>query len=161
MDILPTDGAGAPVRWLLVFRRRSDLWWVNLIPGEFKHVRAFAYVAETDTYVFHDVGFGKISVFLARGAGARALMLDWTRDSVVLAMPPGPAITLQSFLPLICTTAVGILVGARGALPTWLFRDCLRLGAQIVSGSPIGQAPDPNHCADRSSPGRGVAAGAD
>lgn len=133
MDILPTDAAGAPARWLLIFRRRSDLRWVNwLVPGRFKHVCAIAAVPECDVWVFYNVGFGRTSIFMARGAGARRMMVEWTRDSEVLVMEPHPA---GSWFPAFCcTTAIRQLIGLPGwcFAPTALYRDCLRHGARIV-----------------------------
>lgn len=130
MDILPTDGVGAPVRWFLVFHRRADLWWVNLIPGRFKHVRAFAYVAETDTWVFHDVGFGRIGVSLARGAGANARMAEWCDGATLLSIAPRITERL-TFFPFCCTTVIANLIGlpTHALRPDGLYRACLRAGA--------------------------------
>lgn len=133
MDLIPTNSAGAPARWLIVFQPRSDIWWVNWTAfGHFKHVRAIGFVPETDCWVFYDVAL-VTTVLLARGAAARAMMLDWTAGATVLAMNPTGRNVVRRF-PFCCTTAIAHLVGIRGALrPDALYRDCRANGAQIVA----------------------------
>lgn len=137
MQMVSTDGAGAPLRWMIVFRRFSDTWWVRLLAfGEYKHVRAFAFVPECDTYIFYDVARGRTAMFAARGAGARALMLEWTENADVLAMAPlGDLHRLP--LMFLCTTAIRHLLGLPGGAlrPDRLFQDCLAHGAEIVHGT--------------------------
>lgn len=143
MNLIPTDAAGAPARWLLCFHTRSDLWWINrFIPGRFKHVRAFAAVPDCDAWVFYDPCL-RTTLSLARGASARAQMLDWTRDAVVLAMTPLPTLRVR-LTPFCCTSAIASLLGLPDrwcVAPTQLYRDCLRHGAQIVDENP-GRPPD-------------------
>lgn len=149
MTPVPTDGAGAPLRWMIVFRRDTAAWWVRLLAwGEYKHVRAFAYVGECDTYIFYDVARGRTSIFAARGAGARALMLDWTKDADVLAMSPVGEARRMPVL-FLCTTTIRHLLGLpSGALrPDRLFRDCLDHGAELIHGTrhPIATADSAGH----------------
>jgi hypothetical protein len=135
MDLLPTDSIGTPARWLICFQRHSDLWWVErFCPGRFKHVRAFGYAREPDCWIFYDVAL-RTTVHLARGGAARALMLDWTRDAVVLAMDPLPGYRVR-LPPFCCTTAIANLMGVRTAIfPTALYRHCLRAGAIEVESA--------------------------
>ena len=138
MDILPTDGAGAPQRWLIVFRRSG--WW--FVPGRYKHARAFAFVPECDTYIFYDVGWGTTQIFLARGRGARAAMLQWTRDADVLAFAPRQVGARKLQFAFCCTTALRHLLGLPGGTlrPDGLYRDLLRHGAEVVHGAQTGPA---------------------
>lgn len=137
MDILPTDGAGAPTRWMLVFRRRSTYRWVNwLVPGEFKHVRAYGFVAECDAYIFFDPGWGRIVVSIVRGKAFRIVIRDFAEDAVVVAFDSVASRPPRLFFPFCCTTAIAALIGIRSGalLPDRLFHQCLRSGAQIVYG---------------------------
>jgi hypothetical protein len=145
VDLLPADAAAGPARWLICFRHRSGLWWVDLIPGRFKHVRAFGCVPECDTWVFYDPCL-RTTVFLARGAGARHLMLEWSRDAAVLAMTPLPREHLR-VSPFSCVTAIQSILGLPGGAlrPDALYRQCLRNGAQIVATA----IPAALHPADR------------
>jgi hypothetical protein len=121
---------------MLIFRRRAKHAWINwIVPGRFKHVAAFGYVSECDAYIFYDAWLGGTSIYVARGATARAMMMQWTRDSVVLrmdAIPPRPGVWWPR---MFCTGAIARLVGVPGALlPISLFRQCLAHGAVIVHG---------------------------
>lgn len=131
-----TDGAGVPHRWMLIFRPRAKHAWINwLVPGRFKHVCAFGYVHETDCFVFFDAWLGGTSIQLARGASARALIAQWTRDATVLRMDALPTAKGAWSPRMLCTTAVAHLVGVPGALlPSMLYRQCLAQGAVIANG---------------------------
>jgi hypothetical protein len=147
---LPTDAIGSPTRWLIVFDRKAASWWADLVAlGRYKHVRAFGYVHDLDAYVFYDVQFAGTTLQLARGDGARRLMVEWTANADVLAMDAIHPITprvIRPFRPLICTTAVAHLLGlgpsSRWCLPGALllrpdafYRACLRYGATPVGGA--------------------------
>jgi hypothetical protein len=137
MNVQPTDGAGSPRRWWRIFRRRAKLRWINwLVPGRYKHVAVFGYVAECDTWIFFDAWLGGTNVQLARGDSARAMMLVWTRDADVLrmdAIPPARRRVLD--MRMLCTTAIAHLVGVPGALlPVILYRQCLAHGAVLIHG---------------------------
>lgn len=135
MDLQLTDSAGAPARWLLCFTGRSELWWINLIPGRFKHVRAFSYTSQTDCWMFYDPCL-RTALFTARGEAARSLMLAWSRGAVVLAMAPLADRHLR-LSPFSCVTAIASLMCLPGGAlrPDGLYRQCLRHGAQIVDGT--------------------------
>jgi hypothetical protein len=143
VNVLQTDGAGAPARWLVVFTTKSDRWWIRLIPGRFKHVRAFAYCHDTDCWIFYDPCL-RTGILTARGAGARQLMLQWTRDAKVLSMEPGPHERIRP-LPFACTTAIASLLGLPGGAlrPDALYRQCLANGAKPLDEKPR-PAPDCN-----------------
>lgn len=136
--LLPIDAIGTPSRWLLVFNRRASSRWTSFIAlGRYKHVRCFGYVADADAYIFYDVQFGRTILAVARGDGARRLMLEWCQDADVLAIISSPSHEAAKIIvtPLLCTTAIAHLVGLpAGALrPDTLFRQCLRHGATRVS----------------------------
>jgi hypothetical protein len=143
---LATDIIGSPTRWLIVFDRKAASWWASLIAlGRYKHVRAFGYVHDADAYIFYDVQFSGTRLQLARGDGARALMLEWTADADVLAIDQREKLQINQagdfgrfsaiIRPLLCTTAIAHLVGLPGALrPDAFFRQCLSYGATPVGG---------------------------
>jgi hypothetical protein len=156
--VVATDSIGSPTRWMLVFDRSSSLWWANLIPGRYKHVRAFGYVHDCDTYVFYDVQFVGTTLQLARGEHARRLMVEWTADADVLRYDGGSAPLNRAWcLPFLCTTAIAHLIGLPGGTlrPTAFHKQCLRYGA-----TPFGEA---NGCPaeDPASPRRSDACAAD
>ena len=104
--MLCADAHGTPPRWLLVFRRRADVWWVNYCPGEFKHVSAFGYVHEADAWIFYDAGLCT-TIYVARGTSARAMMLQRTRGDVcVLSMEPLPCPSSPRRPIFTCTAAI-------------------------------------------------------
>lgn len=151
MDLLPTDAFGTPSRWLVVFRRKADLWWVNLIPGRFKHVSAFGFVPECDAWVFYDCGLWT-SIYVARGAAARAMMVERTKDAAVLSLAARGHPAQPRFAAFSCTAAVANLlcIPTIALRPDALYRACIRHGAKIV-----GQAADPTDTSDRPGADRG------
>lgn len=136
--ILPSDSIGTPTRWHLVFQPVSELWWVNwLCPGRFKHVRAFGLIPDTDTWIFYDVGFRKAELFVATGRLASFTIGNWIEGATVLTMVPSMAGRHPVMLPLLCTTAIGRLLGLRciAVTPDALYRHCLQVGAQAIPSS--------------------------
>jgi hypothetical protein len=161
------DIIDAPTRWLLVFDREAASWWSRLIAcGRYKHVRTFGYIHELGAYVFYDVQFSGTRIQLARGDGARALMLEWTANADVLRYDVSFSAGLSAafpllFRPFLCTTAVAHLVGLPGALrPDAFYRQCLQNGAVIVHGRTQGTGTTAGPDA-RSADGDGVASAAD
>ena len=148
---ISTDVIGAPTRWMLVFNRQAISWWTNFIAfGRYKHVRAFGYVHDADAYVFYDVQFSGTIIQIARGDGARALMLEWTANADVLRWDIGTFGTLSRrvpFVPFLCTTAIAHLIGLPGALltlrPDALYRACIESGAVAIHGLTGQSTPAP------------------
>jgi hypothetical protein len=134
LDLLPTDAYGTPSRWLLVFRRRADVWWVNYCPGEFKHVSAFGYVHETDAWIFYDAGLCT-TIYVARGTSARAMMLQRTRGDVcVLSMEPLPCPSSPRRPIFTCTAAIANLLAIPtiALRPDALYKACIKNGATVI-----------------------------
>ena len=165
---IATDVIGTPTRWMLVFNRQAISWWTNFIAfGRYKHVRAFGYVHAADAYVFYDVQFSGTVIQIARGDGARALMLEWTANADVLRWDAGtnagktPAFLRQFFRPLICTTAIAHLIGLPGALltlrPDALYRACIESGAVAIHGLTGQSTPAPAGSDARQPDGDGAA----
>lgn len=145
--LLPTDSIGAPTRWLLVFNHKAETWWSRLAAcGRLKHVRAFGYVADADAYVFFDPQFEGMSIQIARGDGARRLMVEWCQDADVLAIDARPSFLIfRFFMPLLCTTAIAHLIGlpVSALRPSALYRKCLQNGATVVNGQTSRHSPGP------------------
>ncbi len=133
--LIPTDSIGTPTRWLLVFDRQASSWWADLVAmGRYKHVRAFGWVAASDAWIFYDVQFGRTILSVARGDGARRLMLEWCGDADVLVVSnPGQKVHLLTRfpVPLLCTTSIAHLIGlpGRALRPDALYRKAIRNGA--------------------------------
>lgn len=124
-----------PLRWHLCFVGSADNWWVNrLIPGRFKHVRAFGFAPADCIWIFYDVTLAGTVLQVARDKTELAdrLIAAWTSDATVLVIEPRRA----SFAPAgwWCVPAMKHLVGvASGALlPDGLWRDCLRQGGRVL-----------------------------
>lgn len=143
---LSTDSIGAPTRWLLVFNHKAETWWSRLAAcGRLKHVRAFGYVAESDAYVFFDPQFEGMSIQIARGDGARRLMVEWCQDADVLAVNASRSLQQRWFMPLLCTTAIAHLIGLpfTALRPDALYRKCLQNGATVINGQTSRHSPGP------------------
>jgi hypothetical protein len=128
---------------MIVFNRTAESWWSSLVAmGRYKHVRAFGYVAELETYVFYDVQFGYTSIEIARGACARQMIAAWCGDADVLAIDR--VSNRPAYLgPMLCTTAIARLIGLSGRAlrPDALWRECIKNGA-----IPVGYAEDTASC---------------
>jgi len=135
---------GAPPVWILVFCRSSTAWWVNRLPGTYKHVRAYAFVPAMKAWLFYDVSLSATVIYAAPdGLTAEAYIGDFVRDADLVSVKPRRGTRRPQFRPFTCVSAIAHLVGIRsGALrPDRLYRDVLAAG-----GSPLGQqrsAPGP------------------
>jgi hypothetical protein len=160
--VLPTDAAGMPTRWILAFQRSSPSWWVRALScGRYKHVRAFGYVADLDAWLFFDLRFRQMDIWIARGAHARALMARYIDDCDLIGMPVVNEAGTTFRAGFWCVPAIKHLIGLRsGALrPDTLLRDCLRNGAEIISDvEPISET---RYAAARPEPAIAGTAGAD
>lgn len=136
MEPARLEGYGEPRRWILAFARNSDTWWVRLLAfGRYKHVCAFGYVGEADTWVFYDVRLFKTHVIVARGAAAKRAMAVFAEDADLIGVEARAARGVRLPLGFWCVPAIKHLIGLRsGALrPDRLYADCLRIGAEIIS----------------------------
>jgi hypothetical protein len=133
--LVNAGAGGQPTRWVLAFRRTADSRLVRwLACGRYKHVSAFAYVAEVDHWVFLDWRLAALDVIVARGTAAEHYMHHYTRDADLLGMQPRQ--TGRGFrCGLWCVPAIKHLIGIRGSAlrPDGLWRDCIRQGAEILS----------------------------
>lgn len=131
--LVETSAAGQPERWIICFRRTSEVWWVNwLAGGRFKHVSAFGYVAAVDHWVFLDWRFACIDILIARGEAAKQLMHHYTKNADLLGMAANPDGAAHGFrFGTYCVPAVKHLLGlrSRAVRPDGLYRDCIRNGA--------------------------------
>jgi hypothetical protein len=53
--------------WLVAFFPSSSSWYGKLVPGEFKHVALFRYMAETNCWVYLDHDFAGIHLLAFPG----------------------------------------------------------------------------------------------
>lgn len=124
---------GAPIHWNVCFCRTGFHPWLDaVLPGEFKHVRAFGYVPLEDTWVFVDCNLAGMTVRSARAGSAvlNNLIAAWIDDSAVVLMPQREH---RRLLPgLFCVGLTKRLIGsASGALlPSGLYRHCLANGGR-------------------------------
>jgi len=127
-----------PLGWMLVFVSATTIPWLDrLIIGRFKHVIAFGWVDETQTWICYDIQIGRtrilslpdeigselIAAKLAGDPGAAALRIE--------ASDLPPSVVRLGFW---CVPAMKRLVGLRsGALrPDRLWRDCIASGAEVI-----------------------------
>jgi hypothetical protein len=140
-----SQGVGAPSRWLVVFDKAASNGFTSLIAmGKYKHCRVFGWVDKVNCYVFVDCQFGGMTVQVASGEAAKALMLEWTENADVLSLVPKcPGMSRNvPFVPLLCTTVVAKLLGLSGRAwrPDALYVECLRAGGVPIHGRTQGTA---------------------
>jgi len=128
---------GAPLVWIIVFCRHSSTWWIEALPGTYKHVRAYAFVPPLSSWLFYDVSLSGTVIYTAPdGAAAEAYIGEFTRDADLVGFRPVPGTKRLRIRPFTCVSAIAHLVGVRsGALrPDRLYRDLVAAG-----GTPLGQ----------------------
>ena len=54
--------------WLIAFYRDTYTWYGKMVPGEFKHVALFRYMAHTNTWIYLDYDFKGVHCFTFPGA---------------------------------------------------------------------------------------------
>jgi hypothetical protein len=139
---------GAPIHWNVCFCRTGFHPWLDrLLPGEFKHVRAFGYVPLEDTWIFVDSNLAGVTVRAARAGSAvlNSLIAAWIADCEVILMPQRE---YRRLLPgLYCVGLIKRLIGSpSGALlPSGLYRHCLANGGKEFDEK---RAPRANAAAD-------------
>jgi hypothetical protein len=124
-----------PTHWFLVFRRRSPLWWVNLVPGKHKHVCAFGPIPGQDIWLFLDYSLHRLDIVVVPDAQADDAMAAVMSGATVVRFTPPEIAPARWWRPLaLCTGLVALACGIRsGALrPDRLLRDVLAEGGTII-----------------------------
>lgn len=123
--------------WFVCFDTTTPTWWVRLIPGRYKHVRAFGFVPLMGLWIFFDVALAGHSLFVARDGTPQceAMIERWWNGCDVLKVKRSRGPAGLSRIGLWCVPAVAGLIGVRsGALrPDGLWRECVRQGAEILA----------------------------
>jgi len=134
-------GAIDPPRWIVVFGR-SNISWINrLVPGRYKHVRAYAYLPGLKAWLFYEVHLYRTAIVVApdnRDTLAR-IMWPFVKDCDLVSVPRQECERMR--LPILgwCVPAIRHLLGVPGGalLPDALYRDCLAAGGQPLGCSAI------------------------
>lgn len=128
---------GAATTWVLVFCRHSPVWWVDRLPGRYKHVRAYAYLPPMRAWLFYDVSLSGTAIYAAPdGKEAEAYIGRFVRDADLVSVKPRLAARRRPRLgPFTCVSATAHLIGLRtGALrPDRLYRDVLAAGGEPLA----------------------------
>ena len=130
--------AEQPEAWFLCFHRScaSPIWQL-LIPGHWKHVRAFTYAAAPRVWLFYDVSLTQTRIVVApEGQEADRMVGEYIDGAAVLRMRVGTERkpSLRSRVGFWCVPAMRHLLGLPGGalLPERLWRDCLSNGAELI-----------------------------
>lgn len=124
---------GQPKHWQVCFCRHGfHPWFDALLPGEFKHVRAFGYVPLEDTWIFVDCNLEGLTVRSVRNGSKEinGLIQAWIEDSAVLLVEHR---TCRRLFPgVYCVGSIKRLIGSpSGALlPSTLYRHCRESGGR-------------------------------
>lgn len=134
----PAEPIGEVSTWFLCFDRSSPTWWVRLIPGRYKHVRAFGFVPLMGVWVFFDVTLAGQWFVLARDGTDEfeAMVERWWRGADVMKIKRQRGPIGVARFGLWCVPAIAGLIGVRGALrPDGLWRECIRQGGEPLQGT--------------------------
>lgn len=124
----------APAVWNIVFNREAASWWSSLVPGRFKHVRAYAFLPAQKLWLFYDVHFGGTDIAVVPDGpdAIRAIysFIGPEGRSEIVSVRRLPR--RRRWLPLAnwCTPALRHLTGLPGSalLPDGFYRECLANG---------------------------------
>lgn len=125
-----------PQSWCVVFNREAASGWARFVPGRFKHVRAYAFIPKTRTWLFYDVSLGGTSLqAIPDGPDARAAIWSFIGPpdvSTIVAIGKLPR--RRRWLPWSnwCTSALRHLLNLPGSAlrPDGFYRDCLANGGK-------------------------------
>lgn len=125
-----------PQVWNVVFNREAASGWARLVPGRFKHVRAYAFVPATRLWLFYDVHFAGTEIFaVPDGPDANAAIFSFIGPegaSDIVAVRRLPARPRRFPWSNWCTPALRHLLNLPGSalLPDGFHRDCLANGGK-------------------------------
>lgn len=123
-----------PASWCVVFNLEAETGWARLVPGRFKHVRAYAFVPKTGTWLFYDVNFAGTNLMaIPDGPDARAAIWSFIGPpgrSVVVSVKRLPRRRRLFPWSNWCTSALRHLLNLPGSAlrPDGFYRDCLDNG---------------------------------
>src|SRR5690348_8565690 len=116
---IPGPLISQPEQWILAFEPAlPGQRWLNMIPGRFKHVRAYGYVPFLHVWVFVDATFAGLELRVAaNGAAADAQAELWTRHCTIVLMPRRPHANRSVLLSASgwCVPAVKRLIGLKSS----------------------------------------------
>jgi hypothetical protein len=127
--------SGQVSSWYVAFETEAKPPTRFLIPGTFKHVRAFGYCAEAMTWVFVDPQYAAMDVFVVpKHEASPAIDAFVAKAAVVLKLDARRRRRPNARLIGCCTSTVRDILGLPGygllsSLPDRLYRDCIRAGA--------------------------------
>lgn len=123
-----------PAVWSVVFNREAETGWASWVPGRYKHVRAYAFIPATRTWLFYDVHFGGVRMMaVPDGPESLAAIFSFIGPpgrSDIVSMRRLPARRRRFPWSNWCTTALRHLLNLPGGSvrPDAFYRDCLKSG---------------------------------
>lgn len=127
-----------PEQWILAFEPAmpGHPWLNRLVPGRFKHVRAFGKVPFLHVWLFFDATLAGLELRVAAdGRAADTLAVEWTRSCTIMVMPKRPHANRSALLAASgwCVPSVKRLIGLQSSAlrPDALFADCLANGGKL------------------------------
>lgn len=145
----------APEVWNVVFNREAASGWAKWVPGRYKHVRAYAFIPQTRTWLFYDVSFSGTEISaIPHGPDSYDKIFEFIGPqgaSDIVAVRRLPERKRMFPWSNWCTAALRHLLHLPGSAlsPSAFYRDCLDNGgvpfedpdeSAVISGSP--QRPD-------------------
>ena len=123
-----------PSFWCVVFNVEGASGWARFVPGRFKHVRAYAFIPKTRTWLFYDVSFaGTRLMAIPDGPDAKAAIWSFIGPegkSYIVGMQRLPQRRRRFPWSNWCTSALRHLLNVPGSAlrPQGFYRDCLDNG---------------------------------
>ncbi len=123
-----------PLVWNVVFNREAGSGWARWVPGRYKHVRAYAFIPKTRTWLFYDVSFSGARLFaVPDGPDAKAAIYSFIGPegvSDIVAVKVLPPRHRHFPWSNWCTSALRHLLNLPGGalLPDGFYRECLANG---------------------------------
>lgn len=124
-----------PGEWLIVFRKSSPLWWLDRLPGRFKHVLCLTYLPATNTWLFFDPGQFKAHVLVVPNEDVDGFLQVALADHEVLKITVKGEPRRRWRVGFNCTQMVAQMLGLSTCAlhPDGLWRHCLKNGAERLS----------------------------
>lgn len=127
-----------PEVWYVAFHTGIRYWWQRFLPGKYKHVGAFAYIAALDLWVVYDLWPARTRILLVpHCARAEILIAEHTIDADIVKFRRTADRARLPIALFSCVSAVKHLLGLQSVAfsPSGLYRSIIKQG-----GEPRGRA---------------------
>ncbi len=140
----PGAEAFRPREWFVVFQLHTRFRWLRWMPGRYKHVMAFAHVAEAGVWILVNVGWDRTELVVIDDADVKEILTDLLYGTDIVKVPAGGMPRKLPHFGFWCVPAIAHIVGVKSSAlrPDAFLRDCLAHGGEFINGGSTGSGAE-------------------